>query len=223
MNCPDCGYEIDDGSLLCRKCGAEFKSPAFIPDNSSAAQTEPPPITEIEGIPESSFSVKLEENCPPHIKHFKKGSFFRRALALYFDLLLQGMMVFFFFIGGIAMLNKILSIKGYEMGIENLLIMTGPLLLLSLIINMSYFTFFHWAGGQTPGKKLNNLKVVTIDGESVGLLRSFIRWAGYFLSALPFMLGFLLALIDEENQTLHDKFADTYVVDAALWQEIFGE
>jgi uncharacterized RDD family membrane protein YckC len=68
--------------------------------------------------------------------------------------------------------------------------------------------------GQTIGKKIMGIKVVTTSGGSLDLLKAFIRSLSKILSFLPLDLGFLWALWDGQNQTWHDKIAETYVVKA---------
>lgn len=219
MNCPECGYELDEGSVACGKCGAPqvpevFSGPDNKNDKDNFATVSQNGMISVDSLAQSPGNRTFV-----HVRHIKKGAFFKRGLALYFDLFLQGLFLIILFMAGLAALKNGLAISGSEMGIEDIALMTGPLALATFIINMSYFTFFHWATGQTPGKKLNNLRVVTVNGDTPGLLRSFVRWAGYSVSAMPFMLGFLLALIDGQKQALHDKIAGTYVVDEAAWQE----
>ncbi|MFM7144388.1 MAG: hypothetical protein ACKO2K_20990 [Alphaproteobacteria bacterium] len=47
----------------------------------------------------------------------------------------------------------------------------------------------------------------------MGLLRSFLRWIGYEISAIPLGLGFALAL-GPRRRALHDLLADTVVLDS---------
>ncbi len=94
-----------------------------------------------------------------------------------------------------------------------------PAYLFVLVLHGFYFTFFHAATGQTPGKMLAGIKVVAVRGGA--LLTpwdSFVRWLGYFLSALPLGAGFFWALLDHDDRCLHDKWAHSIVVrlDSAL-------
>jgi uncharacterized RDD family membrane protein YckC len=71
--------------------------------------------------------------------------------------------------------------------------------------------------GQSLGKLTLGLRVVRNDPRhpevtKLSLPRSFLRGAGYWLSALPFGLGFLCAAFDEERRTLHDRLAGTRVL-----------
>lgn len=68
--------------------------------------------------------------------------------------------------------------------------------------------------GQTIGKKIMGIKVVTVAGGSLDATRAFIRSLSKILSALPLYLGFLWALWDDRHQAWHDKIADTLVVKA---------
>ncbi|MGK7345483.1 MAG: RDD family protein [Candidatus Nitrospinota bacterium M3_3B_026] len=76
-----------------------------------------------------------------------------------------------------------------------------------------YFTILIGGGGQTAGKRLLNIKVVRLDGSGVSYGRAFVRMIGYYISAIFIYIGFLIALIDPRSQTLHDKIAQTVVVE----------
>lgn len=93
--------------------------------------------------------------------------------------------------------------------------MTGLFLLghclISLIIGMAYFTYFHGAIGQTPGKILLKLKVVRTTGEKLTYGIAFLRWIGCIISSLPLFLGFLWVVFDSSKQGWHDKIAGTVV------------
>lgn len=81
-----------------------------------------------------------------------------------------------------------------------------------LFIKMSYYTFFHGATGQTVGKMVCGIKVVTAHNETIGYRRAFLRWIGYLISSLALYLGFLWVAIDRNKQGWHDKIAKTYVI-----------
>lgn len=80
-----------------------------------------------------------------------------------------------------------------------------------------YFIVFIGKCGQTPGKRILSLKVQMADGSPANYKTAAIRClAGYTLSCLTFGLGFFWALLDKNNQCLHDKMADTLVVKTSL-------
>ena len=66
--------------------------------------------------------------------------------------------------------------------------------------------------GHTPGKRLFGIRVLRIDGKPLTLWRSFERFHGYAASLLTGLLGFLQVLWDPNRQCLHDKVAETVVV-----------
>lgn len=67
--------------------------------------------------------------------------------------------------------------------------------------------------GRTPGKLLLDLRVVNArTGESPGYGRAFIRYIGYFVSALPLGLGFVWIVFDRQRRGLHDRIAGTRVI-----------
>ena len=81
-----------------------------------------------------------------------------------------------------------------------------------LLLTGVYFAFFWTLTGQTPGKMVMGVRVVTLDGGAVPLGRSILRALGYLLSALALYLGFIWILIDNRRQGWHDKLAGTCVI-----------
>ena len=83
----------------------------------------------------------------------------------------------------------------------------------SFLIGAAYYWYF-WTrqDGQTPGKKLMHIKVIKTDGTALTDADALIRYVGYGINTAVFMLGWIWALFDENNQGWHDKIAQTYVV-----------
>lgn len=74
-----------------------------------------------------------------------------------------------------------------------------------------YLVAFWRISGQTPGKWLMGLKVVSIDGRPLSVARAFVRFVGYLASALPFYAGFLW-ILGPERRAWHDRLARTQVI-----------
>jgi uncharacterized RDD family membrane protein YckC len=65
----------------------------------------------------------------------------------------------------------------------------------------------------TPGKMILRLRVVDANtGQAVSTPKAIGRYLGYYVSALPLMLGFIWVGIDSKKQGFHDKLAGTVVV-----------
>jgi uncharacterized RDD family membrane protein YckC len=86
------------------------------------------------------------------------------------------------------------------------------------LLNGGYMAAFTAAGGQSLGKMIAGIKVVTMDdsgsSDRVPLGQAVLRAAGYLVSALPAGLGFLPALVGPERRAVHDRLAHTRVVRA---------
>ena len=88
----------------------------------------------------------------------------------------------------------------------------GPLVAFLFAQNGGYLVAFT-AGGQTLGKMLTGIKVVSVGPESsLDLGRATLRTALWLLLAIPAGLGFLTALFSSDGRGLHDRFAQTRVV-----------
>ena len=83
---------------------------------------------------------------------------------------------------------------------------------LSVLMNLWYFTLFVGWSGQTPGKMLFRLRIIRVTGEEAGYARAFMRWVGQILSFVLLGIGFLMIALSRKKQGLHDKIAGTYVI-----------
>jgi hypothetical protein len=70
----------------------------------------------------------------------------------------------------------------------------------------------------SPGKWVTRLRVVdATTGKAPTTRQSIVRYLSYFLSALPFGLGFFWIIWDKKKQGWHDKIANTYVIRVQGW------
>ena len=82
--------------------------------------------------------------------------------------------------------------------------------LLSLPLYFGLWTYF--GHGQTLGKKLLKIRVLSLTREHLTLWHSVERSLGYAASILEGGFGFLQYFIHPNNQTVHDRIAETIVV-----------
>jgi len=82
--------------------------------------------------------------------------------------------------------------------------------------SLLYFalTTWHW-DGQTPGKRLLGIRVLSLHGTRLHLWTSLERFLGYGASMLEFGFGFLQFFLHPNRQTVHDRIAETIVVRVA--------
>lgn len=80
------------------------------------------------------------------------------------------------------------------------------------LVVVAYHIFFLVFAGQTPGKALLGLRVVSMDGKPLHYGKAILRLLGYFFSGVPFYLGFLWIIFDDHRQAWHDKIAGTCVI-----------
>ena len=87
-----------------------------------------------------------------------------------------------------------------------------------------YFTLFSllWRG-QTPGKKVCNIRVVALSGEDLSLWDAFGRYGGYGAGFATGLLGFLQVYWDPNRQAIQDKISATVVIKGSINQLINEE
>ncbi len=86
--------------------------------------------------------------------------------------------------------------------------------LISLLLQVCYFAFFHSAFSlATPGKMIVGIKVVRSDGEPISFWRGVARYFATIPSSLILCIGYLMAAFTDRKRALHDMICDTVVVD----------
>lgn len=83
----------------------------------------------------------------------------------------------------------------------------------SLIFIVLYYGLCTYFGnGQTPGKWLLKIRVLSLAHQHLSLWHSIERALGYGASALELGFGFLQYFIHPNKQTVHDRIAETIVI-----------
>jgi len=83
---------------------------------------------------------------------------------------------------------------------------------ISFVIGLIYQWFFLTRmNGQTLGKMLLGIRVVSNDGGKVGDVPAILRYIGYYLNGI-FLIGWIVAVFT--GRGFHDMLAGTKVVDA---------
>jgi peptide/nickel transport system ATP-binding protein len=83
---------------------------------------------------------------------------------------------------------------------------------LGLLLSAGYYLGSWTRWGQTVGKWLVGLKIISTDGSRLSGKQAILRFAGYIINGLAFSLGFLWIAFDKKRQGWHDKLANTYVM-----------
>jgi uncharacterized RDD family membrane protein YckC len=181
---------------------------------------EPPAVESLITTPfADSFDQEEEEPEQPAAAggywEEETAGFVWRAGAFLVDNLILGLILTVFIVG--ASLG--MFIKGVSLGWlwGNLWVTDAllPFYILAGIVSAVYFTYFVWDGGQTPGKRIFSLKVITREGGDPGLSTALTRWMAYMISAVPLGAGFFWALFDREGLTWHDRLTGTTVIPEA--------
>ena len=83
-----------------------------------------------------------------------------------------------------------------------------------LIVSSVYFGYFYSTSGATPGKRLLRLKVIDVTTKTFPTFwKAFLRGSiGYTLSSI-FVIGFLVAVIRDDQKALHDLIFRTQVLE----------
>ena len=139
------------------------------------------------------------------------ADFWSRAMALlidwtllfFFELFLVGLL------GNLYFFDLSLNLIGFAVGL--ILLFLVHVALFPLIVFL-YFVVLHCWGGKTIGKIFMGIRVVSRQDDALTAGDSFLRFAGYLLSAFPIGAGFLWAVLDKEHSAWHDILAGSRVV-----------
>lgn len=140
----------------------------------------------------------------------KLAPFFRRAAAFYIDLIIVIPLAvaliagYTYFTGGF---NNSANLK-FEFNFENWYSLVG------LVLYFGLATYF--GNGKTLGKKLLRIRVVSLTHSKMTLFQSIERALGYGASFLEAGFGFIQFFINPNRRTVHDRIAETIVVDEKI-------
>lgn len=96
----------------------------------------------------------------------------------------------------------------------------APYAISSAIVYYSYFVVMTYYFGQTIGKMIFGLRVVSVDGVKPSFMDILFReWIGRFICNSFMLLYFVVVFLDK-HQGLHDYFADTMVVQEDVFVKV---
>jgi uncharacterized RDD family membrane protein YckC len=132
------------------------------------------------------------------------ASFWKRMAAIFVDALIISFFMNLF----------ILPILGIDT-LPELTDMEGRLQLqgLAALIGWLYYAGFESSSRQaTPGKQIFGIFVTDTEGYRISFARASGRYFGKMLSGFILLIGYLMAAFTERRQALHDKLANTLVL-----------
>ncbi len=137
---------------------------------------------------------------------FPHSDIFSRIIASLIDWLVLGILC--------TILIVIFDIKLTD---ENVVLETSIFTLvrhpLFYIVTLLYFTLMESSKKQaTIGKLSQKIIVTDLNGGRITILKAFVRNISKFISALPFLMGFIMAEFTKNKQALHDLIAKTLII-----------
>jgi uncharacterized RDD family membrane protein YckC len=154
--------------------------------------------------PSKEKAVEKHDWSPTNL-YVAKATFWQRFAALFLDIIILGI--------ASSLVSRLLG------PFATSLWLTVAIVVLMMLIYPIYFICAYSTGGQTIGKKILGIKVISKDGLPLNWTQGITRSLGYTVSGIPFYLGYLWSIWDAEKQTWHDKIAGTYVVEVYVDRE----
>jgi uncharacterized RDD family membrane protein YckC len=194
----------DDGSTIrfCSECGKPYP-----PDELAAFGT-----SLVCASCKPAFTQKIREGIQP-AGAMRYAGFWIRFVAVIVDgiaLYIVGMV--FFAISMIFFKIDWVNIGRSQADLMQLLALEGIWALFNLIVSATYETWMIGRFGATLGKMACSLLVVNSDGTKVSYQRSLGRHFAKYLSSFTLAIGYIMAGLDEEKRSLHDRICDTRVI-----------
>ncbi|HVU38790.1 MAG TPA: RDD family protein [Opitutales bacterium] len=157
------------------------------------------------------FMQKLAEGAPIDQTQFRYAGFWIRAVALFVDGFVLGMVfiVLAFIVGAIMTGAR----SGDGETSQAVIMAIGLTIDLGMILALAgYETFLIGRYGATVGKMLCRIQVVTADGGKVSYPRALGRFGGKLISNMTFYIGYIIAGFDKQKRALHDHICGTRVI-----------
>jgi uncharacterized RDD family membrane protein YckC len=82
-----------------------------------------------------------------------------------------------------------------------------------VVWSVAYFIAFWCLTGQTIGDRVMQLSVERAGGQQLSVRRALVRYLGMLVAAVLLFVGFVPILFDRKRRGLHDRLADTVVIE----------
>lgn len=132
----------------------------------------------------------------------RAAGFWIRALGALIDLTIFGLVQFSF---------GLLAALTWGPQVEEERAFQSAVAFFTLVFTLAYSVVLHALAGQTIGKLLVGIRVVTVDGGRLPARTALLRYLTYYVSLAPFGLGFMMAGLRGDHRALHDLLAGTRV------------
>jgi uncharacterized RDD family membrane protein YckC len=97
----------------------------------------------------------------------------------------------------------------------------GSAILAMLLISFFYYVLQHKSKHQaTFGKRAMDLYVTDMEGQQLTFGKAAIRFLGRIVNSFTMSIGYILILLTEKKQGLHDMIAGTVVLDGLKKQDV---
>ena len=129
-----------------------------------------------------------------------------RMIAAVVDTVLIGLLIFLLLFGASQ-----LAVDGFGSGI----VVQAAITIVVTLVILGYLVGFEALNeGRTPGKRSVGIRVVTVEGDSIGFLAAFLRNLLRVIDFLPavFIVGAASILLTKTNQRVGDITANTIVI-----------
>lgn len=181
----------------CNECGKIYPVDEMIRHGSAHICANCKPV----------FMQKLAEGAKLKTDDLEYASVINRFAAVFLD----GMILWVFNIAIAFMLglNAAQALGVQPRGAATLQI---GLIFFQMAVGIGYEVFMIGKYGATLGKMALKIKVVTSDGGKVSYARALGRYFAKLLSAFTLMIGYIIAIFDDQKRALHDHICNTRVV-----------
>ncbi len=141
------------------------------------------------------------------VSQAQKPSIFRRLGALLYDVVL---LIAVLMVANALIVIPYDVITGHQIYDSSLPLLLMRLYLLAVIA--AFYVYFWTHGGQTLGMRAWRIRVITDDGESLGMGQALRRFLWSVVSFVPAGLGLWLSLFNRDGLALHDRVSNTRVI-----------
>jgi uncharacterized RDD family membrane protein YckC len=210
------GGGSDEAAAAARSVHAQAAPPPPAVPVAPPAQAEPAPPAKAQPAPQPWTNPGapgwVPQDPSPARRNPLYAGFWRRLGAFAVDLVvvLLGCLVVVVFIN-ILLFIAVISTGG-QAPADSLLVQLALFLIL-LVLTWLYFAGLESSAWEaTIGKRMVGLLVTDTAGRRLSFGRSTARYFAKLLSALPILIGYLLAAFTPRKQALHDLIAGTLVV-----------